>query len=155
MGMREMIKVNESAPVLARGEIKISADPETVWNVLTDIEEWPRWNLDVKNAFLDGEVSVGSKFKWKAGPGTITSTFQQVDRHKLLAWTGKTLGIKAIHVWKLESEEDKTVVRTEESWEGLIVGIMHGRMQKILDESTESGLQYLKVETERISIQNP
>ena len=139
-----MINVNKNAPAIARSEIEIIAEPETVWDMLIDIENWPKWNHDMKNASSKGEVSVGSSFKWKAGPGTITSTFQEIERPKLLVWTGKTLGIKAIHVWKLMPKDDKTIVRSEESWEGLIISIIPGRMEKTLEESTESGLQYLK-----------
>jgi hypothetical protein len=57
----------------------------------------------------------------------------------------KNIGIKAIHVWKLESNNNKTIVNTEESWMGIIVNIIQGWMQKTLDESTESGLKHLKV----------
>lgn len=146
-----MIDVNKDAPVLACSEIMIDANPEMVWNVLTDIENWPNWNPDVKNVSLDGKFEVGSKFQWKSGPGTITSTLQVVYKPKLLVWTGKTLGIKAVHVWKLEPNHNKTVISSEESWEGLIVSILKGRMQKILEESTESGLKYLKTGTEQIN----
>ena len=119
--------------------------------MLTDIDNWPSWNPDVKNVSFNGDVSVGSIFKWKAGPGTITSTFQEIYRPKLLVWTGKTLGIKAIHVWNLIPYENKTIITTEESWDRIIVNIMDGWMQKALDQSTESGLKNLKIGIEDIS----
>lgn len=146
-----MIKINNNAPAISRGKIEINAMPETVWNVLTDINNWPSWNPDVKNVSFNGDVSVGSIFKWKAGPGTITSTFQVIEHPKILVWTGKTLGIKAIHVWKLASNDNKTIINTEESWEGIIVNILRGRLQKTLDESTESGLKHLKAGIEHTS----
>lgn len=61
-----------------------------------------------------------------------------------MVWTGKTLGIKAIHVWKLTFNDNKTIIHTEESWDGIMVTILRGWMQKTLDESTESGLKHLK-----------
>jgi len=143
-----MIKINENAPAIARSNVMIDADPESVWNVLTDIENWPYWNPDVKNVVMDDKFSVGSKFKWKAGPGTITSKLQVIDKPKLLVWTGKTLGIHAVHVWSLKSSEGQTMVSSEESWDGLIVRILPGSMQKTLEKSTESGLKYLKQEIE-------
>ena len=146
-----MININNKAPAISRGMIEINATPETVWNVLTDINNWPRWNPDVKNVSFNGDVSVGSKFKWKAGPGNITSIFQEIERPKRLVWTGKTLGIKAIHVWKLAPNDNKTILNTEESWDGIIVNILHGWMQKTLDESTESGLKHLKDGIEQTS----
>jgi len=100
-----VIKVNENAPVVARGEIEIAADPDIIWDVLADIERWPNWNPEVKAVSIGGILAEGSKFKWKAGPGTITSTIQMVDRPKILAWTGKSTGIKAVHIWRLEPKK--------------------------------------------------
>ena len=68
---------------------------------------------------------------------------------RLIGWLGRTLGINAVHVYRLEPQEGGTRVTSEESYEGLPVRLMHGRMQKMLDEATERGLQSLKVEAER------
>jgi hypothetical protein len=46
---------------------------------------------------MQGAVARGSTFRWKAGPGTITSRIERVEPPRLIAWTGKTLGIHAIH----------------------------------------------------------
>jgi uncharacterized protein YndB with AHSA1/START domain len=146
-----MVSVNEKAPVLAKAKIEIDASPETVWDIMTDIEAWPNWNPDVKDAILHGELESGTHFQWKAGPGKITSVLQNVEPPKLIAWTGKTMGINAIHVWKIDLIDGKTVAETEESWEGLLSRAMHGRMQKMLEESLKSGLKYLKAEAERVS----
>lgn len=143
------MRINESAPAVAIGEIEVDAAPEVVWDVMADIEEWPSWNPDVNSAELEGTLAPGTRFRWKAGPGTITSTLQRVEPPHLLAWSGKTLGINAIHVWRLEPRDGKTVVRTEESWEGLIVRLFRGGMQERLQKSIDAGLQHLKAEAER------
>lgn len=148
------IKVNENAPVIARGEIEIIADPDTIWEVLADIKNWPQWNPDIKSASLEGEVTEGSKFRWKARSISITSVFQEVDRPRLLGWTGKTMGIKAVHIWKLESKNDATITSTEESWEGPLTRVMGSRIQDMLQESIDAGLRCLKHEAERISNTN-
>ncbi|VVB69445.1 Polyketide cyclase / dehydrase and lipid transport [uncultured archaeon] len=137
------------APVIASGEIEIVADPEVVWKVMAAIDRWPDWNPDVKSASLNGELAAGSEFRWKAGPGTITSKIQQVERPRALAWTGRSLGIDAFHVWRLEPRDGKTVVRTEESWDGLLVRIFRGPMQKMLQRAIDAGLLHLKAEAER------
>ncbi|AEG18838.1 SRPBCC family protein [Methanobacterium paludis] len=143
------MKINENAPVVATGEIDVLADLETVWDVMVSIDKWPSWNPEVKDVFISGEVVEGSKFQWKAGPGTIKSIVQRVEKPNILAWTGRTLGINAIHVWQLRAHNDGTIIRTEESWEGLMVRILHGTMQKMLQDSIDSGLQYLKIEAEK------
>jgi hypothetical protein len=144
------MQINESAPVVGSAEIEVAADPEVVWGVLTAIDDWPSWNPDVRTASLEGELAEGSRFQWKAGPGTITSTIQQVDRPRLIAWTGKTLGLRAIHLYRLEPRgDDRTLVSSGESWEGLVARAFRARMQKTLDRATEAGLLHLKAEAER------
>ncbi|AXV39856.1 SRPBCC family protein [Methanobacterium sp. BAmetb5] len=145
-----MVSVNEKAPVLAKVEIEIDADPHTVWDILTDIEAWPRWNPDVKEVILHGKLEPGTHFQWKAGPGKISSVLQNIEPPHRIAWTGKTMGINAIDVFKIEGVEGKTRVVEEESWEGLLSRAMHGQFQKMLEESLNSGLEHLKIEAERV-----
>jgi hypothetical protein len=146
-----MVSINEDAPVVAKVKIEIEATPDTVWNILADIESWPKWNREVKIATLRGELKAGNQFEWKAGPGKIKSVIQNVEPPHLLAWTGKTMGINAIDVFKIKDVKGKTIVEEEESWDGLISRFMRGRMQKILENSLKAGLKSLKTEAERIS----
>jgi hypothetical protein len=81
------MKINENAPVVATGEIGVEADLETVWDVMVSIDKWPSWNPEVKDVFISGEVVEGSKFQWKAGPGTIKSIVQRVEKPNL--WHGQ------------------------------------------------------------------
>ena len=143
------MKVNESAPAVASAQVEVNADPETVWEVLTSIDDWPSWNPDVRSASLKEGLTEGSRFRWKAGPGTITSTLQRIERPRLIGWTGTTFGIKAVHVHRLEPGGEGTVVKSEESLEGLPVRIFRGRMQRTLDETLGPGLDHLKAEAER------
>ncbi len=144
------MEVNEHAPAVAHSEIEVAAPPEIVWAVLTDVESWPSWNPDVKSASLEGPLTKGAQFRWKAGPGTITSTLQSVEPPRLIVWTGKTFGIKAIHVHRFEpqGETGSTIVRSEESWEGLLVRLLRGSMTKTLQKATDSGIRHLKTEAE-------
>ena len=146
-----MVSINEKAPVVAKVKIEINAHPDTVWSILSDIEAWPKWKRDVKTAFIDGDLKPGSHFQWKAGLGKITSVLQNVEPPDLIAWTGKTMGINAIDVYKISYKNGKTIVEEEESWEGLISHAMRGKMQKMLEKSLKSGLQDLKIEAERVS----
>jgi hypothetical protein len=140
--------INERAPVVGQSEIEIAVSPEAVWEVLTAFERWPSWNADVKSMSMQGGVAAGSEFRWRAGPGTITSTIQRVEEPSLIVWTGKTLGIRAIHFYALEPREGKTVVRTEESYEGLVARVFRGPLRKTLDRALADGLRYLRAEVE-------
>ena len=146
------MNINKSAPVTAAGEIDVAADREVIWELMAAIDRWPDWNPDIKAASLQGELAQGSKFSWKAGPGTINSTILQLQRPQIIAWTGSTLGIKAIHVWRLESIGEKTRVITEESWEGLLPRLLARQMKRMLQRSINSGLLHLKAEAERRAI---
>lgn len=141
--------INERAPVVGASEIEIGATPEAVWEVLTSLERWPSWNPDVKSMSVEGPVAAGTVFRWKAGPATVESTIRRVEPPRLIAWTGKTLGIKAIHFWHLEPRGAGTFVRSAESYEGLVTRLLRGPLQKTLDKALADGLQYLKTEVER------
>jgi hypothetical protein len=143
------ISINERAPVVGASEIEIAAAPEVVWDVLTAIDGWPSWNPDVKSVSIHDAVAPGALFRWKAGPGTITSTIQRVEPARLIAWTGSTLGIRAVHFWHLEPRDGRTFVRTEESYDGLVSRLFGRQLQKTLDKALEDGLRHLKAEAER------
>lgn len=138
-----------SAPVSSRREIEIAAPPEVVWEVLTSFGEWPQWNPDVKSMAYDGPLAPGSEFRWKAGPGTIVSTLEQVDPPRRISWRGRTMSIKALHEWQLEPRGAATAVETEESFTGLLARLLRRSLQKTLDRTLEEGLEHLKREAER------
>ena len=143
------VEIDASAPAVARGEIEIAAPPEVVWGVLTDVERWPRWNPDVKSAALAGPLAEGTHFRWKSGPATISSMLRVVDAPRLVAWTGSTLGIRAVHVHRLEEKDGATLVVTEESWDGLLVRVLGRSFTRTLQKAIDSGLAHLKTEAER------
>jgi uncharacterized protein YndB with AHSA1/START domain len=141
--------INRSAPATATGEVQIQADPQTVFSVLSAIDDWPSWNPEVKSVRLEGSVEPGTVFRWKSGPSTLTSTLQVCDPPQEIAWTGTTLGIKAIHVFRFAPKDGGTLARSEESWEGLLASILKGYSRKTLDKGIKSVLSHLKTEAER------
>ena len=144
-----LVEIDPTAPAVARGEVTVAAPREIVWDVLTDLASWPSWNRDVKSVSVSGPLAPGTVFRWKTGPGTITSTLQQVEPTHRIAWTGSTLGIKAIHVHRLEDGSTTTVVTSEESWDGLLVKLLRRWAAGTLQKAVDSGLQQLKTEAER------
>lgn len=143
------MNANRNAPVFSEGRIEVATSPEAVWDLLADIRAWPSWNPDVKEVSLEGEIAEGTVFRWKAGPGTITSTLRLVDRPRGLGWTGRTFGIDAVHVWRFEQHGETTVVSMEESFEGLTARLFRRRLQGQLDTTTRVGLENLKAAAEQ------
>ncbi|HEX5587753.1 MAG TPA: SRPBCC family protein, partial [Acidimicrobiia bacterium] len=81
-------QVDREAPAYAEGTVQIDAPRERVWQVLTDIGNWPSWSPGVSTAALTGPVASGSTFKWKSGRNTIKSEFVDVDEPGAISWTG-------------------------------------------------------------------
>lgn len=147
--MSQTTEANKQAPVVGASEVEIAAAPEAVWQVLTAIDRWPSWNPQVKSASLQGDLQEGTEFRWKAGPGTIVSRLADVQAPHRIAWTGRSMGLKAIHVHTLEARDGGTLVKTEESYDGLVARLFRGRLRKMLDGALRDGLQHLKTEAER------
>jgi uncharacterized protein YndB with AHSA1/START domain len=141
--------ITDDAPVVSSAEAEIDATIERVWAVLTAVEQWPAWNPDVKSVSIDSPVAAGSTFRWKAGPGTISSRVERLHRPHVIAWSGRTLGIRAFHVWHLEERNGKTLVRTEESYDGLVARLLRRPLQRTLDTALADGARYLKAEAEK------
>jgi uncharacterized protein YndB with AHSA1/START domain len=141
--------VDPDAPVIAAAKIEIAAAPAVVWDALADFERWPAWNPDVKTMSLEGPVAPGTTFRWKAGPGTITSTLECVERPREIGWTGSTFGIKAVHVWRFDGDHATTLASTAESWTGWLPRLLRGPLRKQLQRGLEAGLPHLKAEAER------
>ena len=144
-----LTEIDKHAPVVGTHEIEVAARPEITWDVLTTIDRWPTWNPAVTSVTVEEGLAEGSRFRWKAGPGTIRSTIRDVEKPWRIAWSGTSFGIKAIHVHTLEPRDGRTLVRTEESYDGLVARLFHGRLQKTLDNALQSELQHLKAEAER------
>jgi uncharacterized protein YndB with AHSA1/START domain len=149
------MNVNTEAPVVASVEGEIDAPIEVVWRVLTAIDHWPDWNPDVKSVAVDGPVAEGTTFRWKAGPGKISSTVTRIEHPQLISWTGQTLGIHAIHVWHLGAREGRTHVRTEESYDGLVAKVLRRPLKKTLDAALADVVRYLGAEAARASSERP
>lgn len=141
--------IDRSAPATAEGEIPISAPPEMVWAVIADLSAWPTWNSDVKSMAFDGRLEPGSTFRWKSGSASLVSTLQVVEAPREIGWTGKTMGIKAVHIFEFEPMDGGTLARSAESFRGLIPSVLKTYSRKVLRRGIDSILASLKIEAER------
>jgi uncharacterized protein YndB with AHSA1/START domain len=143
------MQINRDAPVMAVGELDVSAAAEAVWDVLADLARWPEWNADITEVSVDGPLAAGTRFRWKSGPGWITSVLREVDPPRTLGWTGTTFSIKAVHVYRIDPRDGATKVRLEESWEGLLASVLRRPFRRMLQKAIDTGLVRLKSEVER------
>jgi len=147
-----MKSINQNAPVKCSKTISINTSPENVWNTLTNIDLWSNWQSDITKPKLKGELKSNSTFVWTSGGATIHSTLHAVDPFNQLAWTGKTLGIFAIHIWTLTKSNNQTQVAVDESMEGFLVKLFKNFFNKNLDKSLQTWLNLLKKECEKNTI---
>jgi uncharacterized membrane protein len=143
------ITINENAPVKSRNQIAINASIDSVWEILTNINNWKTWQKDVSKAVIYGEVKEGTHFDWKAGGLSFKSEIHTSIPKSMFGWTGTTLGTSAIHNWFFKEEENVTIVRVEESLQGILPKLFTGFFQKNLDSGVVKNLNELKAAAEK------
>ncbi|HSD48703.1 MAG TPA: SRPBCC family protein [Actinomycetota bacterium] len=141
--------IDRDAPATAAGELEIAAPPEIVWQILADLSAWPTWNADVRSMTVEGPLEPGTTFRWRSGSASLVSTLQAVDPPRELGWTGVTMGIHAVHVFRFEPRDGGTLARSAESFRGFIPTVLKGYSRKILQRGIDDILRSLKTEAER------
>lgn len=144
-----MTSINENAPVKAKKSIQIDASPPQVWELLSDIDNWRKWNQDIKESKINGPLAAGSTFDWKSGGTKIHSTLHTVTPNKELGWSGKAFGSFAIHNWTLTDVNGATEVVVEESMDGALMRFFRGFMQNTLENGMNKWLMQLKEAAEK------
>lgn len=143
------ITLNEKAPVISKKSITVSAPVNVVWEVLTDINSWPAWQKNVTKSELQGELREGAVFKWKADGISFKSKIHTNKENALFGWTGKTWGAYAVHNWFFSKNGDYTIVKAEESLQGVLPYLFKSYFQKNLNTGMEMQLHELKQASER------
>lgn len=146
--MKQM-NIDQNAPMTARKDIFIASPLEKVWAVLTDINRWPEWQPDVSSAKLEGNLTVGTIFRWNAKGFSITSTIKELKLGQRIGWTGSSLGMKAAHIWILEQQGNGTRVIIEESLSSWFPRILKIFDPTFLEKSLDKLLQALKIRAEQ------
>ena len=92
----------------------------TVWQLISDMRNWPTWRSDAYVTKLDA-IEPDARFRWKIRGVSIRATFAVIAPERELAWTGTATGgwVKAIDRCRLAPTEDgRTAVTMEESMSG-------------------------------------
>ena len=145
------MNIDYNAPLFAEKDILISAPLEKVWSEITQIDQWSQWQPDVTSSKFDGTLATGTIFYWKAKGLDITSTIQIFEPMQRIGWTGKSLGMQAIHIWIFEKRKDGTYVKTKESLSGWFPRVLKLFDPKFLEKSLQNSLQVLKTHVEGLS----
>ncbi|MFJ7158866.1 SRPBCC family protein [Streptomyces sp. NPDC101118] len=137
--------IDENAPVVADHSIRIAAPLDRVWELHTDIGNWPQWLSAITETRIDGPLAPGTTFHWVTAGMSIDSTVYEVDpeRHRIL-WGGPAHGITGIHEWTFTEDGDGVLIRTRESWSGAPVDADRDTLAAALDDSLTTWLTTLK-----------
>ncbi len=134
-----------SKPVLQSTQsIIINAPLDKVWNIQSDISQWPTWQSDISYTHIDGPIKKGTIFTWKALGMPITSRLERVDNLKCIGWIGTSIGMNAEHMWYFEAIGDKTKVQTTEKLSGWLTQILRIIDKNFLEKSLKKSLLSLR-----------
>ncbi len=124
--------------------VDIDAPIEVVWDILTDLEQYPDWNPFVVSA--EGEVAVGARLRNRLQPPggkamTFKPTVTEVEMSRTFEWLGR-LGLPGIfdgrHRFELEATPTGgTRLTHSEFFSGVLVRLM----RKSLDNQTLAGFE--------------
>jgi uncharacterized protein YndB with AHSA1/START domain len=145
----KMKSINNDAMVKCSKNITINASPEKVWAVMTNIDNWASWQADISRAKLNGELKPETTFDWKTRGLVIHSTLHTVEPYKNFGWSGKAIGLFAIHNWTLSGANGQTIVSVEESMEGFLSKLLKKSLNKNLQKGMQKWLDLLKLECEK------
>jgi len=119
-------------------EIEISAPPEKVWAILTDIDKWHEWSPTINAS--QGEASVGStltitmmsKEAGKDGP-KYSPKIIQMDEPTYFHWRAHMMAgfiFTNDKIVELEKTASGTKVIHTETFKGMMAALMKGQMDK-------------------------
>lgn len=104
---------------------EINATPETVWQVLTNAEDYPNWNPTVTK--IEGTIAADEKIKVYAqisGDRAFDVTVEEFDAPSKMVWKGGIpLMLKGIRTFLIEEKSDGVVeFSMNEEFSGMMVG---------------------------------
>ncbi len=140
-------KIPEKTSVKASEAIEINASVEKVWNLISDIDNWKGWMPNVTEVKLKGKPAVDVEFDWTNNGTEIHSKIGILEMNKKIGWSGVASIAKAAHIWELNERNGRTIVKTEESFDGFMLSIFFGK--KKLSDSLKEWLLQLKKAAEK------
>ena len=106
--------------------LNIRADASTIWSLLTNANDFPRWNSMVTS--VEGQIREGEQLRVRV-PGTdrvFTPRVSDVVPEQRMTWTGGFSPVfKGVRTFELRSRPDgSTDFRMEERFSGLLLPLV-------------------------------
>lgn len=111
--------------------VRIDAKPDRVWSLLTNAEDFPRWNSTITS--MEGTIAVGEKVSLKV-PIAPDRTFnlkvvEMVPEQKMVWADGFAPMFRGVRTWTLsEGEDGSTSFHMAEVMTGLMLPMIGGSL---------------------------
>jgi uncharacterized membrane protein len=140
--------------MITEDSIEIDAPAELVWQVFSDVENWPEWTASVTSvAGRDGtNLAVGKRFSIKQ-PGMSKLTWKVTDIEPGLSWTWVQRAPGALARARhdvIARPDGRTVVRQQLDQRGVLGALVARLMVKKTKRFLELEAQGLKTRSEQI-----
>ena len=132
-------------------EIQINASPSSVWNILTDFDDFRRWNPFIKE--ISGDLKVGSQIHvYIKPPNSNAMKFKpkllKYKPEKEIRWIGKFYLPKLVdgeHSLSIKKLDDGNVLFIQkETFSGLLVPFISGLLK-----DTKMGFELMNKELKK------
>jgi len=139
-----------SSIITAEKSIYIDKDLEVVWNIISDVNSWGKWNPSIDHAVLYGQFEKGSKLKLVSGKWDFDCVIGGINEGKNLAIFCKTMGLVVNLDWDLKIKSPNSEIKLIVSAEGFLVSLIRKRTMELVDGILESTLTSLKFRAEKV-----
>lgn len=138
-----------------QAKIQISAPPERVWQVLTDLSQWSAWNPIVSE--VRGTATPGAKLrvtmKGKNGQagGSYQPTILELKAPHRLQWRGTMMAgflMTNDKILELEPHDGGTLLTHRETFYGLMVPLFWSKMEQWVPSMLQTMNKALKTRAE-------
>ena len=128
---------------------EIQAKQEKIWDILADVENWPKWQgTDFVKLGTPAPLKDSSKFVANLGGMRWDLTVIEANRPRSITWGARRLGLKAVHGWEFQERGGKTVATTKETISGWMVLPGYFVIRRTLSRVDKKWLADLKARAE-------
>lgn len=142
-------EVNHKADVVINSDRIIDAPVHVVWDVMSDIDNWPLWNPSVfEMEKRDIEAVSGNSFEWVYNDHNFDSTIGVASSPNVLSYSSLSDGHGIVSVWKFDAwNKNSTLVTVKQSVGGFFIAVFYDKDE--LKMLTEEWLEHLQMEATR------
>ena len=140
-GWLRPVSTSPQPVITVNNEIIISAPAERVWDLLTDVENWPSWYRACQWVRIESTgPGKPMSFRWKAHPVTLRSTVVGSDRPRSFAIIADGLGVHADRIFTLRPTPNGlgTIVISHETQVGLLPQVARNFLARRLGSANQT-----------------